>query len=242
MGSTSGATTGGATRRAERRAETIAEIKSLAREQLAENGTGSLSLRGIARSMRMSPAAIFRYFDTQSALITALCVDAYNAQADAIADSLQAPGQRPPDQWRAVCRATRRWALANPADYALTNGTPIPGYQARPEDTGAAAGRVMASVASAYLAAITGGDADPAATAVPALPAGPLLTAMLDGAELPDSPVPGIILNAWASILGFISAEIFGSLRNLVPDTDALFDAHVTTVMRGMGYTADAMR
>ncbi|QLY28127.1 TetR/AcrR family transcriptional regulator [Nocardia huaxiensis] len=231
-----GKATGGATRRAERRAETIAEIKSLAREQLAENGTGGLTLRGIARSMRMSPAAIFRYFDTQSALVTALCVDAYNSLADAIADASQTPGLLPPDQWRAICHATRRWALDHPADYALTNGTPIPGYQAQPEDTGPAAGRIMASVASAYLAAIAGGDADPAATAVPALAAGPLLTAMLDGTELPDSPVPGIILNAWSSILGFISAEIFGSLRNLVSDTDVLFDAHVTTVMNGMGF------
>ncbi|GAB0103884.1 TetR/AcrR family transcriptional regulator [Nocardia sp. JMUB6875] len=232
-----GTATGGVTRRAERRAETIAEIKSLAREQLADNGTGGLTLRGIARSMRMSPAAIFRYFDTQSALITALCVDAYNSQADAIAEALRTPGRSPADQWRAVCVATRRWALAHPADYALTNGTPIPGYQARPEDTGPAAGRIMASVSSVYIAAIASKDADPAATAVPALASGPLLTAMLAGADLPDSPVPGIILNAWSSILGFISAEIFGSLRDLVSDTDTLFDAHVTTVMNGMGFT-----
>ncbi|AYF76890.1 TetR/AcrR family transcriptional regulator [Nocardia yunnanensis] len=238
VGEAGGATAGAVTRRAERRAETVAEIKSLARQQLAENGTGGLSLRGIAREMRMSPAAIFRYFESQAALITALCVDAYNSMADSIHAAQDAGGPDPSRRWRAICGAARSWALANPSDFALINGTPIPGYHAAPEETGPAAGRIIATVASAYLSAIAAGAADPARSDVPPLAAGPLLVSMVADTELSDSPVPGVIINAWSSILGFLASEIFGSLRALVADPDTLFEAHVTTVMRGMGYEA----
>ncbi|MVU81935.1 TetR family transcriptional regulator [Nocardia sp. ET3-3] len=227
---------GGVTRRAERRAATTAEIKSLARRQLAERGTGGLSLRGIARDMRMAPAALFRYFDNQSALITALCVDAYDDLADALGVAVQAAQSDPAAQWRAACGALRAWALAEPSDFALINGTPIPGYQAQVEDTGVAAGRVVQAVAAIYVSAIAAGIADPARSDVPPLAAGPTLVAIYGAGELPDSPVPGIVVNAWSSILGFVAAEVFGSLCTLVADPDRLFEAHVTTVMRGMGF------
>ncbi|MFI6866737.1 TetR/AcrR family transcriptional regulator [Nocardia sp. NPDC050406] len=224
------------TRRAERRAATTAEIKLRARAQLAEAGTGGLSLRAIAREMRMAPAALFRYFDSQSALITALCVDAYDAMADAMVAAQPTAEADPAGHWRAICVAARGWALANPGEFALINGTPIPGYQAEPDQTGPASGRVVNVLASAYLAAIAAQVADPAATDVPALSAGPLL---MGDEAMPDTPIPGVLINAWASILGFIAAEVFGSLRHLINDVDALYDSHITTVMRGMGYRLD---
>ncbi|QIS03345.1 TetR family transcriptional regulator [Nocardia brasiliensis] len=236
MPTTPATTPGRATRRTERRAETIAEIKTLARGQLATEGTGGLSLRGIARAMRMSPAAIFRYFDNQSALITALCVDAYDGMADAIVAAQRDAAPEPAAQWRAGCDAARQWSLHNRADFTLINGTPVPGHQALPEETGPAASRTVVALGTTYLAAIGSGVADPDRTVVPALPIGPLMSALLGNETLPDTPVPGIVLNAWASILGFLSAEIFGSLTDLIPDTDALWDSHVTTVMRGMGF------
>jgi hypothetical protein len=33
-------------------------------------------------------------------------------------------------RWMATCRAVRTWALANPQEYALIFGSPIPGYAA----------------------------------------------------------------------------------------------------------------
>lgn len=220
------------TRRAERRAATIAEIKAHARQQLATEGTGGLSLRGIARSMRMSPGALFRYFDGQSALITALCVDSYDALTDAMTAAQKAAGSEPAAQWQAGCEGARRWALANSGEFALINGTPIPGYHAQPEQTGPAAARLMVAVATPYLKAIAVGTADPAATLMPPLAAGPLL-----GTEtISDTPIPGILINAWASILGFIAGETFGSIAQLIADPDELFRNHVRTVMHGMGF------
>lgn len=228
-------------RRELRRAETIAQIKTLARRQLATEGTGGLSLRAIAREMGMSPTAPFRYFENQSALITALCVDSYNHLADAIAEAQRAADCGPASNWRVVCHAMRRWVLAHPAEFALIGGTPIPGYQAAPEETGPAARRFVNALTGAYLEAVAAGMADPEQTEVPAMSVGPLLAYLLDTQAAADSPIPGIITSAFASITGFLLAEAFGTLAQLVSDPDALFEAHLRTTMRGMGFSAAAI-
>jgi hypothetical protein len=46
----------------------------------------------------------------------------------------------------------------------------------------------------------------------------------------------GIVISAWTSLLGYLVAEIFGSLTQLITSTDLLYQAHVRTVMLGMGY------
>lgn len=162
-----------ATRRARQRAQTTDEIKALARRQLADGGTGALSLRGIAREMGMAPAALFRYFETQAALITALCVDANGALAQAMSDGQKAaPESDSAARLRAAFVAARRWALAHPGDFALLSGTPIPGYAAQPAETGPAAMRVIASFMDAYLRAVAMRRGRPAADEVSALGSG----------------------------------------------------------------------
>jgi hypothetical protein len=58
------------------------------------------------------------------------------------------------------------------------------------------------------------------------------------GDTAPDYParLAGIALNAYASVLGYLVAEVFGSLPRLVPDSDQLYQAHLRTVMLGMGF------
>ncbi|MGY2061364.1 TetR/AcrR family transcriptional regulator, partial [Nocardia gipuzkoensis] len=148
------------TRREERRRATIDEIKRLAREQLIANGHGGLSLRALAREMRMTSPAIFRYFPTQADLITALCVDAYTDLADTIdATREHTASASPSTRMRSIFATIRRWALDNPADFALIYGTPIPGYHAPEAATGPAAGRIMAATIEVYLHALAAGAA-----------------------------------------------------------------------------------
>ena len=134
--------------------------------------------------------------------------------------------------------AGRRWSLQHPSDFALIFGTPLPGYQAPPQATAAAAGRALAVPAQVYAAAIQAGAADPGRPRVPAgLQTGPLWSALAgDDAPIGDPALAGIVLTAWASLLGYLVAEIFGSLTDLITSTDLLYQAHVHTVMAGMGF------
>lgn len=227
-----------ATRRARLRQQTLDEIKSLARQQLAASGTGGLSLRGISRQMGMAPAALFRYFDTQSALITALCIDALHELADAIAQAKLNAGADSQLSVRAVGSAYRAWALSHTGDFALVAGTPIPGYHAEPSDTGPAAVRPILIFGAAYLDAVGTGAADPAVTELSPVAASPLLLALAAHESTADPVITAVVLTAWSSLTGFLTSEIFGSLGQLVMDVDALFNDHLTTVMRGMGFPA----
>jgi AcrR family transcriptional regulator len=227
------------TRRARQRAAAIDEIKALARRQLADQGPGGISLRAIAREMGTASSALYRYFPSQGDLITALCIEAYDSLAAALAAARDARSAGDhAGRWAALCHAYRRWSLEHPADFALIFGTPLPGYQAPPQATAAAAGRSLAVPAQVYAAAVQAGAADPGRTCVPAgLQTGPLWSALAgDGPPACHPALAGIVLTAWAGLLGYLVAEIFGSLTELITSTDLLYQAHVRTVMAGMGF------
>src|SRR6266700_4511061 len=185
-----------ATRRARQRQATAAEIKALARAQLAADGADAVNLRAIARQMGTTSSALFRYFPSHADLVSALLADAYAALADALAAAVAA---RPPGdhagRWAALCHAYRDWSLDNPAEFALTHGTPVPGYQAPVEVTGPAAARTITTALGVYAAAVAAGAADPARSPVPAgLQTGPLWEALLaDQAHNHEPRLAGII-------------------------------------------------
>ncbi len=227
------------TLRARRRAAATEEIKALARRQLAGHGPGGISLRAIARDMGTAPSALYRYFPSQSDLISALCADAYNSLATALVSARDA---RPPGdhagRWFAVCHAFRRWSLDHRADFTLIFGTPLPGYDAPQDATAAAAGRSVAVAVEAFTAAVQAGAADTSPAQIPAgLQTAALWQALLgDRAPGRDPALAAIVLSAWVSLLGFLIAEIFGSLTQLITDTGLLYQAHVRAITLGMGY------
>lgn len=226
------------TRRARHRAATIEEIKALARRQLAEQGPGGLSLRGIARDMGTAPSALYRYFRSSGDLISVLCIDAYDSLADALAAARDAqPPMEYARRWLAISYAYREWSLRNPSDFTLIFGTPVPGYQARAEVMAAASAATAVAV-EVFAAAVEAGAAATDHTQVPpALEVGTLwLTLMADRSSRREGQLAAIVLSGWASLLGFLVAEIFGSLRQLTADIDKLYLAHVRTVMLGMGF------
>src|SRR6266567_4627409 len=239
MSTSAGATSAPATRRTRRRLATVAEIKALARRQLAEHGTGAVSLRAIAREMGTASSALYRYFASHDELISALCADAYDSVADTMAAARDAvPAGEHARRWRALCDAYRQWSLDNPADFALIFGTPVPGYRAPRQATGPAASRFAAVPLEVFAAAVAAGAADPARTQMPPdLPAGALLQHLLGRGRLSGaSHLTAITISAWASILGYLVAEIFGSLPRLITDPGRLWDAHLRTIMLGMGF------
>src|SRR3954469_6706262 len=121
--------------RAKARAELTDTIKATARRHLAEEGAAALSLRAVARDVGMVSSAVYRYFPSRDDLLTALIVDAYDAVGAALEQADAAhPRADHLGRWLAIAGALRVWALANPQEYALIYGSPIPGYQA-PADT-----------------------------------------------------------------------------------------------------------
>src|SRR3954463_7026092 len=116
--------------RARVRAEMTEEIKTVARRHLAADGA-NLSLRAVARDLGMASSAVYRYFASRGELLTALIIAAYAAmgapaeQAEAAVDRTDVLGR-----WLTTCHAVRDWALANPHEYALIYGSPVPGYRA----------------------------------------------------------------------------------------------------------------
>ena len=128
------------------RAEITQQILDTARRHLATEGASGLSLRAIARELGASSSAVYRYIASRDELLTRLIVGAYDALG-AAAEAQEAAVARGDlaGRWSAVCAAVRGWALANPNEYALIYGTPVPGYIA-PPTTIASAARVSSVV------------------------------------------------------------------------------------------------
>lgn len=239
--------------RARVREELTREIKRSAREQLATAGADALSLRAIARDLDMASSAIYRYFASRDDLLTALIIDAYDTVGALVEEAESA--LTPDDhlgRWCAIGTTLRAWAKANPHEYALIYGSPVPGYVA-PADTIGPATRIPA-VMLGLLADVHAVGADPAtAGGDPAPGSGdddprlgedlPLDDATL--AELQaigtfaeaDLPPTVVVdgLRAWGEVFGLLSLELFGHFANVITDMDAFFDNALERSGRAIG-------
>lgn len=196
--------------RAAARKEISAEIKRLARVQIASKGAANLSLREIAREMQMASSAMYRYFDSRDQLLTELIIENYDNIADAVE---QADAKCARDdirgRWLAMAESLRTWALRHPSDYGLIFGTPVPGYAAPPDtvDPGRRYTNVLLRLlvdahTAGYVAAV---DIPPAKGFVKEYKH---VQSNL-GILLPDEMLLAG-LAAWAAMFGAISFELFG--------------------------------
>lgn len=106
-------------------------IKETAWKQIAEFGAAALSLRAIARELKITAPAIYNYFPDRDALVTALIIDAYKSFGDSQLEARDAvPAIDLMGRMKAIGMAYRIWAHTYPQRYQLIFGTPIPGYEA----------------------------------------------------------------------------------------------------------------
>lgn len=210
------------------RAELTRGILASARKQLAEVGPAALSVRAVARDLGMASSATYRYFHSRDDLLTALLIEAYDELGEAVESADRAITARDDlaGRWRAACHAVRDWAVANPHEYALLYGSPVPGYAA-PQTTVRAASRVpltlLALTADAQAAGrrIAAPTLDVPAAEVKALGGIRDITDFeIDDARLVRS------LMAWATLFGHVSLELFGHMHRGILDYEAHF-AHV---------------
>jgi AcrR family transcriptional regulator len=201
------------------RAEITRQILDAARRHLATEGASGLSLRAIARELGASSSAVYRYVASRDELLTRLIVAAYDALG-AAAEAAEAAVARTDlaGRWSAVCRAVRGWALANPNEYALIYGTPVPGYVAPPA-TIAPAARVSKVLLG--ILADAAAERPPPTIAEDDVPPG-AQRALAPARSTVGPEVPEALLQrglmAWAALFGTVSFELFGQLHGMVGD------------------------
>ncbi|MBX7435289.1 TetR/AcrR family transcriptional regulator [Mycobacterium sp. Y57] len=204
-------------------------IIELGRRQLATEGAAGLSLRAIARDLGMVSSAVYRYVGSRDELLTLLLVDGYTALADAV-EGAGAHGAWH-ERLAAMADAARRWAVAQPAGWALLYGSPVPGYHAPPATTVGPGTRVVAALLSVIAAGIAAGEVPESGTIVPQS-----LSSDFDklraefGFAGSDSVVAKSLLT-WSTLVGAISLEVFGQYGpDGFADPAGVFDAQVALV------------
>jgi AcrR family transcriptional regulator len=227
------------------RDEVTREILVVARAHLATEGAAALSLRSIARELEMAPSALYRYFSSRDALLSALILGAYESLADdaEAASGLNGgamPG-RPSERWAAVPRAMRAWALERPQEWGLIFGSPVPGYEA-PQETVVPYIRLAAALVAPVVAGRAEGSLQsPAVQSPESSPdhRDALAASLQPVAEalLPDlsTETVAVALQAFTTLIGIISLEIFGHWRNTVLAPDVFFEATIANLAASIG-------
>lgn len=218
------------------RAHLTAAITDAARRHLVENGAAGLSLRAVSRDLGMASSAIYRYFPSRDALLTQLIIDAYDSlgasveAAEAEVDRADLGGR-----FRAIAHAVRAWALANPHEYALIYGSPVPGYAA-PTDTIDPATRVTVLLVQL----LADGEA---AGLAPVQLVSELPEAVVDqlstivevlGRDV-DRERLFVGVGVWVQLYGLVTFELFGQFKNIFDDALDLFTAQVEEMAARMG-------
>jgi AcrR family transcriptional regulator len=227
------------TARARVREEMTAEILDVAGQHVAREGAAALSLRAIARDLGMAPSALYRYFDGRDSLLSALILGAYEAlaaEAEQAADRAERQAGTDAERFSAVPDALRRWALAHPHRWGLIFGTPVPGYEA-PQETVEPYARAAEALVRPLVAATRAGRLRADRTRRPVSDELVAAVAPVTAGLLPGVPPATVVLalQAWTTIIGGISLEVFGHWRNTVLDPGLLFDAAVRRAAESLG-------
>lgn len=226
----------------------MAELLVAAKDRLSTEGAAALSLRAVARDLGMASSAVYRYVESRDALLTLLIIEAYDAVGDVCEEALRLSherGEAPAQAWLAVARAVRTWAVANPRSFELVYGTPVPGYAA-PQDTVDSAVRIWGAVVVVVRSALEDGSLrvpghDLDVSGLLAGTARDFIGSELAGADLDPQSRRALestvarSLTLFSSLVGAISAELFGHLHNVVTDYERAFDVSVATAAAGVG-------
>ena len=220
--------TGYVGKRQESREQIEARIVDLGRRHLVDRGAAGLSLRAIARDLGMVSSAVYRYVSSRDELLTLLLVDAYSDLADTVDRARDTVGDLWSDDVIAIGRATRRWAVAHPAQWALLYGSPVPGYHAPPERTVGVGTRVVGAIFDAIAAGITTGDIRLTDTVAPQPMSSDFDRIRHEFSFPGDDSVVAKCFVLWAGVLGAISLEVFGQYgADTLTDPEVVFDTQL---------------
>lgn len=212
-------------------------ILEAAWEQIARDGAAGLSLRAIARSLKVTAPAIYNHFPDRDALVTAMIIDAYTEFSASQAEvAALVPEEDATGRLMATGLAYRSWALEHPERYELIFGSPIPGYVEPADQVQPVAARALGPMLQA-LDALRKQDRFRLAQPVP-MPKEQLTRYQrwLGRTEPMDALVFGAATLIWARLHGLVSLEIRGAL----PPGDGLYMHELQAI--AMEYTQEPAR
>lgn len=221
--------------REDRRLETATRIKATARALMAEHGAAALSLGSIARELGVSTPALYRYFPSRDALVTALVVESYVdlgefAERAVLGIDPRALGER----FTAITHAYRAWALAHPQDYVLIHGAVLPGYRAPLAEIATAAGKILRLFVGILADAEDAGSLHvPRAFQSAPTDVGRVLQP-LTGAEIPPR-LTTLAYLVWAQLHALVWQEIDGHLPRALLADGVLYGHLVASIAEQLG-------
>ncbi|MEU9969665.1 TetR-like C-terminal domain-containing protein [Streptomyces malaysiensis] len=216
-----------------------AVIKTTARQLLVKLGAGGLSLDAVARDSGLGLSEVEAVYPHRDDLLTALLIDAYDDSAAAMeqadAAALEA-GASAGARLLAATRALRRWSFANPGEFTLVYGSPVPDYHA-PQDTVPPASRTPAVLAGIVRSALEAGELAAPRREVPGppllLPEAVQLFGGTPEAPYADLIERGIVL--WSNLIGLLVFQVFSRTHDSVRDEAAFFDYAIAVAAEGIG-------
>ncbi len=207
-------------------------IKKTAWKQTAEFGAPALSLRAIARELKITAPAIYNYFPNRDALVTALIVDAYNSLGDSQENALAnlSTGDHA-SRLSTLGLAYREWAVTYPQRYQLIFGTPIPGYHAPDEMTLPAATRALVPLISALQSAHEANclRAERLAALTPRLKS--MLTAWHKFEGRSNIEALYLALIIWSRVHGLVMLEIGNHIPPFIEDPAEVFRREIKNLI-----------
>lgn len=215
------------------------DITRIGREHLATHGAAALSLRAVARDLGVVSSAVYRYVKSRDELLTLLVVDAYDDLGDAVDAALaEVPDAEHRERFLALGRAVRRWALAEPASYALVYGAPVPGYHAPADQTTGPGTRLVKVLLDIVEDAHAAGALEVPRRGkrlTPELKAGLAGVREQFDVSLPDAVLARGVM-VWAGLFGCVSFEVFGQYGpDALGDPAALFERHLAGLAESLG-------
>ncbi|QIQ02951.1 TetR/AcrR family transcriptional regulator [Streptomyces liangshanensis] len=199
--------------RERRRAAATQEILDAAEGHITEHGPAALSLRAVARGLGMTVQALYHYFPSRDALVTALVTKGYDDLAAAVQAAVDtAPPHSPVPRLVTAAEGYRRWAIAHPERFQLLYGTPLRDYAAPAEGPTTQATRRMSAI---FEREMFDGFTEAQLAAIDTATLSPSLHTYL--AQLPhfgEGPLPppatALLMSAWGHLHGLVVLEVFG--------------------------------
>jgi AcrR family transcriptional regulator len=215
--------------RQQQRQETLDEIEQRAFEIIDAGGLQELSLAALAKAMRMSAPALYRYFPSRDALVEALVVAAYASLGSAVDAAARAAHSREPaERVMAIAHAYRRWALAHPRRYSMLFSDRGPGSTDPPAGITAINVGMLALLAA--LQEVSPADDSLAGGTLGRQLAGWGRQAGADPGAGPAVLRLGVLL--WSRVHGLVSLELAGAFESMGIDGELLLTSELEAITR----------